>query len=117
MLWHALYRESKNDTKLLLEVAIVKGKFEQKLSKSRAKTAQFWQFLGLGIGVEKLSIFTAKVTSLHESMSFRPLLSNLVKMSGPGDTLEKIFHISHIGGTFCGCNQLCQILFQSVVEF
>ena len=44
-----------------------------KFSKSRPKVAKFWWFLGAGGQVvQKLSIFTAKGTSLPKSASFKP---------------------------------------------
>jgi len=47
----------------------VKGEIERKLS--RPKSAKFWRFSGAGgQGFEKVSIFTAKGTSIRGSTSF-----------------------------------------------
>jgi len=53
------------------ETANVKGEIERKFSKARPKSAKFWQFSGPGgQGLEKVSIFTAKGTSIGGSTSF-----------------------------------------------
>ena len=40
---------------------------------SRPKSAKFWRFSGPGgQGLEKVSIFTAKGTSIHGTTSFKP---------------------------------------------
>ena len=54
------------------ETANVKGLIERKFSVP-PKSAKFWRFSGLdGQGLEKVSIFSAKDTSVRESMSLKP---------------------------------------------
>jgi len=54
------------------ETANVKGEIER-FSKSRPKSAKFWRFLGPhGQGLEKVSIFTAKGTSIRGTTSLKP---------------------------------------------
>ena len=53
------------------ETPNLKGEIERKFSKSRPKSAKFWRFSGSGgQGFEKVSIFTAKGTSIRGSTSF-----------------------------------------------
>jgi len=48
------------------ETANVKSEIERKFSKSRPKSAKFGRFAGPeGQGLEKVSIFTAKGTSMY----------------------------------------------------
>jgi len=54
------------------ETANAKGEIERKLSESRPKSAKFWRFSGPDFhGLEKVSIFTAKGTSIHGTTSFK----------------------------------------------
>ena len=101
--------------------------------------AKFWRFSGSGVqGLEKVSIFTAKGTSIRGSTSFeifRVKIGLGVWPPGPFGKKNKesnkhrIFHIftqkppllrlspNFSGGWFPGRNQLCQISFQSVQGF
>ena len=55
------------------ETANVKGEIERKFSKFRRKSTKFWRFSGPGgQGLEKVSIFTAKGTSIRGTTSFKP---------------------------------------------
>ena len=52
------------------ETTNVKGEIERKFSKSRPKSAKFWRFSEPGGQELKVSIFTAKGTSVRGSTSF-----------------------------------------------
>ena len=60
----------KNKGCLLMRPLMLKAKSSEKFSKSRPKSAKFWRFSGPGgQGLEKVSIFTAKGTSIRGSTS------------------------------------------------
>jgi len=100
--------------------------------------AKFWRFSGRGgQGLEKVSIFTAKGTSMRESTSFAIFPWKLVggvTSRSVGEKIKKVTNIVYFTylprsprcsdrhqicsvGWLPGRNQLCQILFQSVQGF
>jgi len=72
------------------ETANFEGEIEGKFSKSLPKSAKFWWFSGpSGQGLVKVSIFTAKGTSIRGSTSFETFCVKKSKESNK----HHIFHI------------------------
>ena len=130
----------KNKGCLLMRPLMLKAKSSENFL-SRPKSAKCWRFLGPdGQGLEKVSIFTAKGTSIRGTTSFKPFCVKIGWENGRcglqvgWGKIKKVTNIVYFtylprssrcfdrhqicsGGRFPGHNQLCQISFQFVQGF